>query len=627
MSHLDVTQSTTYTAILLLTLVGAPLIERRMTTELLTTGLSLIGLQLISRLLTFILNQTLVRVASPEALGTASIQFDVLINTVLFFSREGVRGGLSRTQDEFNRLSNSELSSSNQKHPPQGSPSSIITRRQEIVNASFLPIPIGILFSFVLFLIYWLTVDQSTANQAHFQTALIFYLVAVLCELLSEPAYIHLILAGQTGRRVKVEGTAVSVKTLTTLFVVMLGYHLGHDWGLLGFATGQLAYSFSLTFGLWSPHFRARSAQLDPPNQALYPRQTAESQLVSSKAGVLDSWIAQSDLNLCYALTRQSIIKQFLTEGDKMIISKICPIAHQGGYALAMNYGSLVARILFQPIEETSRLYFSRNLSASRLAEKGSDSSSKNAVMTTGLRGSIDLLTNLIQCHLYLGLVFVTFGPPYVRLGLWILLGPRSAYLRDGPSSTIIQVLRAYCSLLPLLGMNGILEGFVQSAADEKELDQMSKLMALWCAIFVAAVALFSSSWASGTLLITAEVAIVIATGVNMICRILYGWKFSGRYVHRRAADRALSLSKAAPSAMTILAFIFASIFTRWSESGYSGALAKEKPTEALLSKAVLSHLLNGIGSLCGCFLVIAVSERSRLKEILSTVKNQPKTE
>jgi oligosaccharide translocation protein RFT1 len=91
-----------------------------MTTELLTTGLSLIGLQLISRLLTFVLNQTLVRVASPEALGTASIQFDVLINTVLFFSREGVRGGLSRTQDEFNRLSNSELSSSNQKYPPQG---------------------------------------------------------------------------------------------------------------------------------------------------------------------------------------------------------------------------------------------------------------------------------------------------------------------------------------------------------------------------------------------------------------------------------------------------------------------------------------------------------------------------
>jgi hypothetical protein len=205
--------------------------------------------------------------------------------------------------------------------------------------------------------------------------------------------------------------------------------------------------------------------------------------------------------------------------------------------------------------------------------------------------------------------------------------------------------------------MNGILEGFVQSAADERELDRMSKLMALWCAIFVAAVALFSSSWASGTLLITAEVAIVIATGVNMICRIVYGWRFSGQYVQRRAADRTLSLSKAAPSAMTILAFIFTAIFTRWSESRYSGAFAKQKPTEGLLSKAVLSHLLNGIGSLCGCFLVMyvpfvclnscpvlladlhyhlifflptiirAVSERYRIKEILSTVKNRPKTE
>ena len=90
-----------------------------MTTELLTTGLSLIGLQLVSRLLTFILNQTLVRVASPEALGTASIQFEVLINTVLFFSREGVRGGLSRTQDEFGRLQHSE-ESTDKKNPSQG---------------------------------------------------------------------------------------------------------------------------------------------------------------------------------------------------------------------------------------------------------------------------------------------------------------------------------------------------------------------------------------------------------------------------------------------------------------------------------------------------------------------------
>ena len=56
---------------------------------------------------------------------------------------------------------------------------------------------------------YWITVHLTTAQQPHFQTALLFYLVAVLFELLSEPAYTHLILAGDTCCRVRVEGTAV----------------------------------------------------------------------------------------------------------------------------------------------------------------------------------------------------------------------------------------------------------------------------------------------------------------------------------------------------------------------------------------------------------------------------------
>jgi hypothetical protein len=42
---------------------------------------------------------------------------------------------------------------------------------------------------------------------------------------------------------------------------------------------------------------------------------------------------------LAYALTKQSFIKQVLTEGDKLIVSRISPIEDQGGYGLALNYG------------------------------------------------------------------------------------------------------------------------------------------------------------------------------------------------------------------------------------------------------------------------------------------------
>ena len=47
-------------------------------------------------------------------------------------------------------------------------------------------------------------------------------------------------------------------------------------------------------------------------------------------------------LHLSVAMTGQSVIKHFLTEGDKFLVSKLSPLADQGGYAVASNYGTSV---------------------------------------------------------------------------------------------------------------------------------------------------------------------------------------------------------------------------------------------------------------------------------------------
>jgi len=39
-------------------------------------------------------------------------------------------------------------------------------------------------------------------------------------------------------------------------------------------------------------------------------------------------------------MTVQSLVKHFLTEGDKMLLSYFSPLRDQGGYAIAVNYGS-----------------------------------------------------------------------------------------------------------------------------------------------------------------------------------------------------------------------------------------------------------------------------------------------
>jgi hypothetical protein len=62
----------------------------------LTSISSLLFLQLFSRVFTFILNQALVRLATPQTFGTATVQFELLLSTTLFLSREGVRIALLR---------------------------------------------------------------------------------------------------------------------------------------------------------------------------------------------------------------------------------------------------------------------------------------------------------------------------------------------------------------------------------------------------------------------------------------------------------------------------------------------------------------------------------------------------
>ena len=42
-------------------------------------------------------------------------------------------------------------------------------------------------------------------------------------------------------------------------------------------------------------------------------------------------------------MTMQSLVKHFLTEGDKFVVTQISPLTDQGGYAVASNYGKPTA--------------------------------------------------------------------------------------------------------------------------------------------------------------------------------------------------------------------------------------------------------------------------------------------
>jgi oligosaccharide translocation protein RFT1 len=128
-------------------------------TSSITSVVALIGLQLFSRLFTFTLNQALIRMTSPEIFGAAVIQFDLILSTILFLSREGVRTTILRVKSPGPR----EL------------------------NLSFVPIGVGIPLAGAIAWVYAKYAGEELRNRAFFREAVGVYALAAVVELLTEP--------------------------------------------------------------------------------------------------------------------------------------------------------------------------------------------------------------------------------------------------------------------------------------------------------------------------------------------------------------------------------------------------------------------------------------------------------
>lgn len=72
-----------------------------------------------------------------------------------------------------------------------------------------------------------------------------------------------------------------------------------------------------------------------------------------------------SDLQvLILSFAKQGILKQVLTEGEKyvMSVSPVLSFSEQATYDIVNNMGSLAARFIFRPIEDSSYFYFTQTI-------------------------------------------------------------------------------------------------------------------------------------------------------------------------------------------------------------------------------------------------------------------------
>jgi len=133
----------------------------------LVSASSLMALQLLSRVFTFFLNQALFRLTTPSAFGAATIQFELILSTILFLSREGIRNALLRA--------------------PSRSSSKDATAKQS--NLSSFPIFAGIPLALSTAFLYTRYAGQEIKLQPYFKSTIALYALAAVIELFSEPYY------------------------------------------------------------------------------------------------------------------------------------------------------------------------------------------------------------------------------------------------------------------------------------------------------------------------------------------------------------------------------------------------------------------------------------------------------
>ncbi|KAF9114916.1 Oligosaccharide translocation protein rft1 [Mortierella sp. AM989] len=637
-------------------------------------GSYLILLQFVSRMLTFSLNQVLLRFTSAETLGIASVQLELLLNTILFLSREGVRCAAIRVSDDPDVAPPTEAKSGTTENEEKIStatlrPGSEAYKLQKLVNMVYAPIPVGALMTCLAVGYYLSQIDESSESRfPGYKLSIYLYGLSALIELLAEPMFMVAQYRLWFRTRVSVEGTAVLVRCLLTCALTVYGARATvakssspssstsneNTMGVLAFAIAQFAYGL-LTLGgflmaFWSKSTERRNAdrqrvaaaekkylghksphvaeeiedQIDDfvSLKALLPRKMIR----IGKDGKSEYFYFDTHLfKLSKTLTAQSLLKHILTEGDKMLMAGFTNEADQGVYAFVINYGSLIARILFQPMEETSRTLFSKLLSdvgpaTSKISsknEKASGSATADAhnlteTQRTNLILSRNLLLTIMKFHILLGSIFIAFGTHYTATLIDLVVGSYWSRKTIAPA-----VLSLYCWYVPIMGLNGITEAVVQAVASEKELGILSYWMVGFSAVFCG-----TGAFLMGVMGLGAK-GIVLANCVNLTIRIIWSmWFLSGyygRYIPvKSGSDKHHRFSyvpwrNIIPKPMVLISFAAAYLVTEASEQWIGWDCLRDK----------VLHLGIGVSAFAIVMGVVYVTEKQFIRDIQNVVRQR----
>lgn len=468
--------------------------------SLLNAGFSII-FQILCRFVTFGINAFIVRNVGRDVLGVMNVRLLLLESTLLFLSREAInRAALSATSQQKEKCSWPQL-----------------------INQMWLTVPTCIVLCIPCTYI-WLDVLSPVDDHLKSQYKFACYSVALSCviELCAEaPVFLTQVFCF-VKLKIFLNTLHILVRSVIFIWIVLSDKSAAID----AFAIAQLSsavvifvghYAF---FNVYIRRFNEhKMVKIDkePPkdeeeqfkNMDDFPFQSI-SELLPFTMENKESFYNSNLQILTLSFIKQGVLKQILTEGEKyvMSMSPVLSFSEQATYDVVNNLGSLAARFIFRPIEESSYFYFTQTLSRDVPLEK----QNRDKVHEAG-----NVLKTLCIGVTSIGLLAFTFGQSYSHSVLLIYGG--ADFVAGGLPESL---LKWHCLAICFMAVNGITEGYMFATNTSKDIDKYNYLMAIFSISFLILSYILTS--------IFGPVGFIFANCVNMFCRICY----STKYIYRQ---------------------------------------------------------------------------------------------